>query len=262
MMKYYGSETTVYSDKEVPAILRWIEPDSRVLEFGPAYGYMTRYMSETLKCDVTCVELNPQMKSVLEQYAGKVIIANIDSDNWDQELSGKYDYIVFSDVLEHLRNPLETIRKVSTFGDCVLTSIPNIGHSSILLNLLSGKFIYQTYGLLDDTHIHFFTRQGMDEIMNACLFESVDENSRIMKYPSKTEFLVPYARHLSAALAICRKPDSSVYQFVNKWERRSSDLPVNKSTPIRHSFVKSAGIILWDSIKYYFKRYKRLVKKA
>lgn len=254
-MKSYGNSTMVYTRETVPTILQWVEPNSRVLEFGPAYGYMTRYLKEVLHCQITCIELNISMKSTLEQYAEKIIIADIDLDSWEEQLDGKFDYIIFGDVLEHLRNPLLAMKKATLFGDCVLTSVPNIGHSSIILSLLSGEFSYQTYGLLDDTHIHFFTRHGIEDLMNTCSFECIDEKSLLVLYPFDTEFKMSYARHLLAAWSICRKPDSSVYQFVNKWKRISDKSLINKSVPVKQSCLKSNKIIILDSIKHYLTKY-------
>lgn len=255
-MKIYGNTTMVYTKETAPGILQWVKPNSRVLEFGPAYGYMTRYLKEVLHCQVTCIELNASMKSTLEQYAEKVIIADLDLDSWEEQLDGNFDFIIFGDVLEHLRNPLFAMEKATVFGDCVLTSVPNIGHSSIILSLLSGEFAYQTYGLLDDTHVHFFTRKSIEDLMNTCSFEYEDENSVMVLYPFDTEFKMSYARHLLAAWSIVRKRDSSVYQFVNKWKRVSSEAAINKSVPTRTSCIKSNKIILLDSIKHYLTKYQ------
>ena len=72
----------------------------------------------------------------------------------------KFDYIIFGDVLEHLRNPEEVLRMchtVLTEDGCIMASIPNIMHISVLEELIHGRFIYTDQGLLDRTHIHFFT---------------------------------------------------------------------------------------------------------
>ena len=69
-------------------------------------------------------------------------------------------YIIFGDVLEHLHNPQAVIRYCRTLLEdegYILTSIPNLMHISVMKQLLSGHFIYEDSGLLDRTHIHFFT---------------------------------------------------------------------------------------------------------
>lgn len=72
----------------------------------------------------------------------------------------KFDYVVFGDVLEHLRDPLGTVKYCKTLlksDGTILASIPNIMHISVMKQLLAGHFEYQDTGLLDRTHIHFFT---------------------------------------------------------------------------------------------------------
>ncbi len=80
----------------------------------------------------------------------------------DEDLSfdEKFDYIIFGDVLEHLHNPLRTIKYVTGFlksGGRILACIPNVMHISVVEELLKGNFTYTENGLLDKTHIHMFT---------------------------------------------------------------------------------------------------------
>lgn len=72
----------------------------------------------------------------------------------------KFDFILFGDVLEHLRNPQEVVKYCKTKlkpGGCIIASIPNIMHISVMEQLINGRFSYQDVGVLDRTHIHFFT---------------------------------------------------------------------------------------------------------
>lgn len=250
--KTYGERDQKYTKDNCPTILKWITPNSRVLEFGPAYGYMTRYMKEELNCCVTCVELNSDMREILQQWAEQVIIADLDTDSWEDQVRGKFDYIIFADVLEHLRNPLLTMGKAIQFSNCIVTSIPNIGHASILLSLLDGEFIYHQLGLLDNTHIHFFTRKSINELMVTFNFRCSDEKNNINLYPFNTEFKKFYAQHLLAAWSIVRKPDSSVYQFVNKWEKMDDAVLDINTKPLCHSISQSIRILTLDILKFLF----------
>lgn len=72
----------------------------------------------------------------------------------------KFDYIIFGDVLEHLRHPEEVVmmcRELLKDGGRIIASIPNVMHISVMEELIEGRFRYQDVGLLDRTHIHFFT---------------------------------------------------------------------------------------------------------
>ncbi|MEG1700305.1 MAG: class I SAM-dependent methyltransferase [Alistipes sp.] len=250
-MKTYGDTTITYTPESLPPILKWVTPNARVLEFGPAYGYMTRYLREVLHCCITCVELNPDMETPLQRYAERVIIANLDSDAWTSQVEGRFDYILFADVLEHLRDPRHTMEQASRFGDCVIVSVPNIGHASIQLSLLEGRFEYQNLGLLDNTHIHFFTRTSLEALMNSCSMECTKEQDNICHYPFSCELHTCYGQHLMAAVSIARAPDSSVYQFRSQWRRIAEPAKIRKSQPIRLSFLKANRVILLESIRYF-----------
>ena len=82
-----------------------------------------------------------------------------------------FDVIIFSDSLEHLRNPSDVLRKVKPFlceGGLLIASIPNIANFKIRLGLLCGNFKYTEGGILDNTHLRFFTLQTAKElILNA-----------------------------------------------------------------------------------------------
>lgn len=252
-MKTYGDKVD-YAHDPVPAILKWVTPGSKVLEFGPARGYMTRYMKKELNCQVTCVELNEKMRPLLEPYAAQVIIDDLEENTWDKKLDSTFDYILFADVLEHLRNPQETLRKAARLGRCILTSVPNIGHASVLLSLLEGKFQYQPYGLLDDTHVHFFTRRSLEQMMHAVGFYSMDEESTIRLYPSLTELHTYYVKHGGCAWAIVRAPDSGVYQFVQKWEKAIGPI-LEKSRSKKVSLLRGVKILLIDFGCYLYDRF-------
>ena len=83
---------------------------------------------------------------------------------------GYFDCITFNDVLEHLVDPWETLRalrpKIAPSG-VVLASIPNLRHLPVMKSLvLKGDFEYMDEGVLDRTHLRFFTQQSMRRLLN------------------------------------------------------------------------------------------------
>jgi 2-polyprenyl-3-methyl-5-hydroxy-6-metoxy-1,4-benzoquinol methylase len=87
---------------------------------------------------------------------------------------GKFDVVVFADVLEHLPNPasvLHLTRKVLNPGGLVIASIPNIAHWSIRWELLRGRFDYQPYGIMDATHLRWFTEKTVRSLFESCGYE-------------------------------------------------------------------------------------------
>lgn len=104
------------------------------------------------------MELNEKAAEIASKIA-KVKQGNIEEQNVVFE-DVTYDYIMFGDVLEHLRDPAATIRYCKTLlkeDGKIIACIPNVMHYSVMRQLLNGDFTYTDLGLLDRTHIHFFT---------------------------------------------------------------------------------------------------------
>ncbi|MBD5524293.1 MAG: methyltransferase domain-containing protein [Lachnospiraceae bacterium] len=170
----YDFSLDMYTDNANADIIRRIENGSRVLEFGPANGRMTKFLKEQKQCLVDIVEIDEESGKCAAEYANKACLGVEDGDinrtRWQEILEGNiYDVIVFTDVLEHLSNPMDVLKRCSTFlGDNgkILCSIPNIAHASVILGLINGKFEYTDNGLLDRTHIHFFTEESFKRLIN------------------------------------------------------------------------------------------------
>lgn len=171
----------INNENSLTLLLKGISRNSSILEFGPAYGRMTRFLKEELECQVTCVELNPKTERVLKQYAENVIIGNIEDYEWAKQIKGKkFDYIVFADVLEHLVNPEKALRMASSFlteGGKILLSIPNIAHNAVITNLYFNEFNYQEVGILDETHLRFFTQNSLKKMFSKVGLYIHDQNA-------------------------------------------------------------------------------------
>ncbi len=79
----------------------------------------------------------------------------------------KYDYVIFGDVLEHLVDPyalIENLRDHIKPGGGIITSIPNILNARVIHDLLHGNFTYADSGILDRTHLRFFTKNEIDKL--------------------------------------------------------------------------------------------------
>ena len=141
-------------------VLGLVGPEKRVLEVGCASGLHSRILKEQLHCLVTGIEVDADAAEAARPYCEQVIVGNVENLDLRQlGGAGKYDVVLFADVLEHLVEPSAALAKVAPVladdGD-VIASIPNVAHESIILDLCRGKFDYKAYGLLDNTHIRFF----------------------------------------------------------------------------------------------------------
>lgn len=199
-------------------ILSRIEPNSRVLEFGPASGYMTQHMSQNLGCKVYCVEIDEDAAKHAEKYAEKMIVADIDQMMWFSELEKEqFDYILFADVLEHLRNPSFILERVTALlydSGKIITSVPNISHNAIIMELLQGRFEYQPTGLLDETHIKFFTKKNVLKMLEFANLAPI-EWLVTQRKPETTEFKQDYRYFpIDVREYLKSRPDGDVYQYV------------------------------------------------
>lgn len=147
-------------------IVRWIEQErpAEVLEIGTATGYLTSEMTKR-GCAVVGVEADPKMAEIARQHCREMLVGDVETV--DLKGLGVFDAIVFGDVLEHLRDPRDILQKVSGMlkpGGKVLISLPNIANIWVRLNLLFGRFNYSRVGILDETHLRFFTLHTMKQL--------------------------------------------------------------------------------------------------
>ncbi|MEM7716783.1 MAG: class I SAM-dependent methyltransferase, partial [Cyanobacteria bacterium P01_A01_bin.68] len=165
------SETDLDDNSSLKKMLSLIGDNKRVIDFGCATGYFANLLSNR-GCEVTGIEVNPKAANIAQQYCEEVIVADLDfvslADILSEKISvEKYDVAVFGDILEHLRNPwkiLEATRNLLQPQGYVIASIPNIAHGAIRLALLQGKFEYKPLGILDNTHLRFFTRKTVEQL--------------------------------------------------------------------------------------------------
>lgn len=142
-------------------ILDRIVPERTILELGPASGYMTRVLKEEKKCLVDAIELDPESGAQARPYCRTMIIGSLDAARILEKLPGNYDFIIAADVLEHLKAPeqlLQALKPLLKPNGCLMVSLPNVAYWKIRLQLLLGRFEYTESGILDRTHLHFFTR--------------------------------------------------------------------------------------------------------
>lgn len=101
------------------------------------------------------------------------ILTTILEDVPPGEFRAEFDAVLFGDVLEHLVDPSEALVRVKpwlTPGGVVVASVPNVGHWSIVADLLAGRFDYIPYSLLSGTHVRHFTRATIRDLFEASGF--------------------------------------------------------------------------------------------
>lgn len=206
------------SEDSLDKIIRHIASGSKVLELGPATGYLTRFLKEKKGCSVDCVEVSEKMAKEAEKFSNQMIVGNLDTLVLEEKFPEKsYDYIILADVLEHLKKERKTLKSCRNLlrknGYCIL-SIPNIAHASVIGELLQGRFEYTDEGLLDRSHSRFYTCSSIQRLLKECGF-IVKSIEPIVRLPEDTEIGDSLRRFpVGVQRAILSTPESLAYQFV------------------------------------------------
>lgn len=132
----------------------------RALDVGAADGYLAAELTAR-DWKVTALERDPVQATRASAHCERVITVDLERET--PALAGLYDAAVYGDVLEHLSNPLRVLRDLNRHlapGAVVIVSVPNVAHLSVRLSLLFGRFEYRDRGILDRTHLTFFTRRS------------------------------------------------------------------------------------------------------
>lgn len=145
-------------------LLSEIPDQSMVLEIGTASGYLGEYLVANKRCDVWGVEPNSDLYTdALSCGYTKLLNTTAEMALETGEFTGqRFDRILLGDVLEHLVAPdqvLALLRQLLKPGGRCVISLPNVAHYSIRWSLLCGKWHMTDAGILDRTHLRFFTRE-------------------------------------------------------------------------------------------------------
>ncbi len=138
-----------------------------VLEIGCGLG-STLAKIEYLwpKAEVKGIELVDQLVRIGSNYLD-IIQGNAETMEMPYEPES-FDYIILGDVLEHLYDPVGLLKRIMPYlkkDGFILCSIPNIMHMSVIMSLLKGKFEYRDSGILDRTHLRFFTLESIVKML-------------------------------------------------------------------------------------------------
>ena len=148
---------------EASGLIRSMLPSGvRVLDVGCGTGALTLAVNEGKGNTVLCIEPDPVRAEAARQNGLAVYAGLLDEDF--VRTQGKFDAIVFADVLEHLVDPAAALRTAMAClvpGGVIISSVPNVAHWTVRLRLLFGRFDYDKWGIMDATHLRWFTTKSM-----------------------------------------------------------------------------------------------------
>lgn len=232
MSNNYDFALDMQSKNSLSIILSKIKKGSLVLEFGCAHGRMSRYLKEVLECKVYGVEIDEEAARSSKAYMEELVVENIGSFGWLDRFGGlRFDVVIFADVLEHLVEPAAVLTKAATLlkeDGVVYVSIPNITHNCVVMELFKEQFEYQRAGLLDSTHLRFFSYYSFKELCAQSGLSVVFEDA-VVVVPELSEFSHRY-EELPCYVGdyLQSREYGEVYQFVFGLQKSLGEFHVEK----------------------------------
>jgi 2-polyprenyl-3-methyl-5-hydroxy-6-metoxy-1,4-benzoquinol methylase len=148
-------------------IVNFIGKHGKVLDVGCAIGHISDILTSN-GCEVVGIELDKDSARKAENYCREVIIGDVELMELSDEYENYFDFIIFADVLEHLKEPLNVLQRFKKYlknDGYILVSLPNISNWRLRIKFLFGNFEYEDDGgLLDKTHITFFNENSANKL--------------------------------------------------------------------------------------------------
>lgn len=212
------------SQDSLAKLARLVRPASRVLDLGAGPGVLGRYLAEQLGCTMDGVEYNPTAAAEAAPWYRQLECADLERIKLAECFAGRrYDFIVCADILEHLRQPGAPLAQLTDLlapDGRVLLSVPNAAYAGLIAELLAGDFRYRPEGLLDETHLRFFTRASLLRLLAEHGLRSIALDATVVPL-DQSEFVGQWtaggwAETLSPAVirALLDRPEALIYQFL------------------------------------------------
>jgi len=171
-LRYEGHTLNPYEASGLVASL--VPEGARLLDVGCGTGGLAELLRDARSARVVGVEPDP-LRAARARERGIEVHEGVLSPSLAATL-GTFDVLLYADVLEHLVDPLGELEKVAQFlapDGVLIVSVPNVAHWSVRVNLLRGRFNYAPMGIMDATHLRWFTSRTLLQLLKRAGFTPV-----------------------------------------------------------------------------------------
>ncbi len=180
---YYGGERA-----DVLPLLPELGPAHSVLEVGCGRGRTAALIKERFGCRVVGVELNQEAAKAARARMDRVVTGDVETTGPGET----FDAIVAFELFEHLTDGQAFLERAAGWlrpGGRMVFSVPNVGHYSVVEDLIAGRWDYVPMGLLCATHVRFFTRRTLEDTLEAGGFDRYRIDAQKTPVPRRIDAL-------------------------------------------------------------------------
>ena len=217
----YQREIDAAERTSLSVLTAHITKGARVLDLGCGSGAIGRFLKERdgeAAGAIDGLTISAEEAQLATHDYRRVEVANLETAKLTELFAPHaYDAIVCADVLEHIRHPervLAACRELLAPDGRAFLSIPNAGYAGLLAELMAGELRYRPEGLLDETHLRFFTRRALMRLLAECRWQPLHVEV-VQRALNESEFAAAFdALPPAVARYLLALPDALSYQFI------------------------------------------------
>ncbi|MBK1694526.1 hypothetical protein CKO09_07195, partial [Chromatium weissei] len=235
MSHQYHRHFNSNANDSLAQLARLVRFGSEILDLGCGLGILAHYLTEECGCVVDGIEYNPAAANAGQLAFRSLWIADLNqTDPATLVGTARYDVIVCADILEHLIAPATLLNRLGELlkpNGQLLLSVPNVAHAGLIAELLGGEWRYREEGLLDQTHLRFFTRSSLTRLLNECGWSILNWNQVIVPIED-SEFSPLLLDDLAAPIRdyLLTNANANVYQFIVVCQLAASQSQITTTT--------------------------------
>lgn len=212
-------------------IFQFVKPNSKILDIGCSSGKLGAALRKEKGAYVVGMDLDEDDVKLAKKNLNEAFLLNIEQDSIKH--LGKFDIVVMADVIEHLLDPINALKKIKGAlrpnGELIF-SIPNMANATVRIELLKGRFEYRDWGLLDRTHLHFYDQEEVNRVFREANYNVLKTDCTIRNIPKNVliKELKPLGIEVTDSFVdFLNRPEALTYQFVG---RATPDVTLKKFT--------------------------------